>query len=73
MVVSFHAGQKVASGGFPLYRALAWYLCLELRTVKELMEGSASGRLPSVATLDETSKKASKAKAKGMQQTGLGL
>jgi site-specific DNA-methyltransferase (adenine-specific) len=49
------------------------YPRLQLRTVKELMEGKGIERPSTVAALDETFKKAPKAKAKGHEQTGLGL
>jgi hypothetical protein len=44
-----------------------------LRTVKELTEGRAIERPSNVAAVDETFKKAPKAKAKGHEQTGLAL
>ena len=49
------------------------YPRLQLRTVKELMEGKGIERPSNVAAVDETFKKAPKAKAKGQEQTGLEL
>jgi hypothetical protein len=49
------------------------YPRLQLRTVKELMEGKGIERPSSVAALDETFKKAPKAKTKGAEQAGLAL
>src|SRR5512142_2340827 len=49
------------------------YPRVQLRTVKELMEGKAIERPSSVAAVDETFKKAPKAKAKGEEQGGLSL
>ena len=49
------------------------YPRLQLRTVKELMEGKAIERPASAAAVDETFKKAPKAKAKGGEQAGLNL
>jgi hypothetical protein len=46
---------------------------LQLRTVKELMEGKAIERPSNVAAVDETFKKTPKAKAEGHEQTGLAL
>jgi hypothetical protein len=43
------------------------------RTVKELMEGKGIERPSTVAALDETFKRAPKAKAKGHEQHDLGL
>jgi hypothetical protein len=48
------------------------YPRLQLRTVKELMEGKGVKRPSNVAARDETFKKAPKAKGKGREQTGLG-
>ena len=44
-----------------------------LALLKELMEGKAIERPSNVAAVDETFKKAPKAKAKGYEQTGLPL
>ena len=49
------------------------YPRLQLRTVKELMEGKGIERPSNVAAVDETFKKAPKAKGKGHEQAGLGL
>ena len=49
------------------------YPKLQLRTVKELMEGKGIERPSMVAAVDETFKKAPKAKGKGHQQAGLDL
>ena len=49
------------------------YPHLQLRTVKELMDGKGIERPSNVAAVDETFKKAPKAKAKGHEQVGLGL
>jgi hypothetical protein len=49
------------------------YPRLQLRTVKELMEGKGIERPSNVAAMDETFKKAPKAKSKGHEQAGLGL
>ena len=49
------------------------YPKLQLRTVKELMDGKGIERPSNVAATDETFKKAPKAKGKGHEQTGLGL
>lgn len=46
---------------------------LQLRTVKELMDGKGIERPSSAAAVDETFKKAPKAKAKGHEQAELGL
>ena len=46
---------------------------LQLRTVKELMEGKGIERPTSAASSDETFKKAPKAKAKGGEQTAMEL
>ena len=46
---------------------------LQLRTVKELMEGKGIERPASAASVDETFKKAPKAKAKGQEQKALEL
>ena len=45
----------------------------QLRTVKELMEGKGIERPSNVAAVDETFKKAPKAKGKGHEQAGLQL
>ena len=49
------------------------YPRLQLRTVKELMEDKGIERPSNVAAVDETFKKAPKAKDKGHEQTGLAL
>jgi hypothetical protein len=49
------------------------YPRLQLRTVKDLTDGKAIERPSNVAALDETFKKAPKAKAKGGDQAALGL
>ena len=49
------------------------YPRLQLRTVKELMEGKGLERPSSMAAVDETFKRAPKAKAKGHEQRGLGI
>ena len=49
------------------------YPRLQLRTMKELMEGKDIKRPSNVAAVDETFKKAPKAKSKGHEQAGLGL
>jgi hypothetical protein len=46
---------------------------LQLRTVKELMDGKGIERPSTVAALDETFKKTPRAKAKGHAQQALGL
>jgi len=46
---------------------------LQLRTVKELMEGKGIERPTSAATSDETFKKAPESKKKQGQQTELGV
>jgi hypothetical protein len=45
------------------------YAKLQLRMVKELMEGKGIKRPSNVAAVDETFKKAPKAKSKGQEQT----
>ncbi len=65
---------EAASAGFYTHKMnQQQYPRLQLRTVKELMEGKGIERPSNVAAVDETFKKAPKAKAKGGQQTGLGL
>ena len=49
------------------------YPWLQLRTVKELMDGRRIERPPNVGAVDETFKKAPKAQGKGHEQTGLEL
>ena len=49
------------------------YPRLQLRTVKELMDGKGIERPSTVAAVDETFKKAPKAKGKGQERAGLGL
>ena len=46
---------------------------LQLRTVKELMEGKGIERPTSAASLDDTFKKAPESKKKHGEQAGLGL
>ena len=65
---------EAASAGFYTHKMNAQqYPRLQLRTVKELMEGKGIERPSNVAALDETFKKAPKAKTKGHEQTGLDL
>jgi hypothetical protein len=49
------------------------YPRIQLRTVKELMDGKNIERPSNVAAVDETLKKAPKAKTKGGEQAALGL
>ena len=49
------------------------YPRLQLRTAKKLMDGKGIERPSNAAAVDETFKKAPKAKPKGHEQTGLGL
>ena len=65
---------EAASAGFYEHKMNKQkYPRIQLRTVKELMDGKGIERPSNVAALDETFKKAPKAKAKGGEQTGLGL
>ena len=65
---------EAVSTGFCVHKTNAQqYPRLQLRTVKELMDGKGIERPSNVAATDETFKKAPKAKAKGHEQTGLGL
>jgi hypothetical protein len=65
---------EAASAGFYEHKLNGQkYPRVQLRTVKELMEGKAIERPSSVAAVDETFKKAPKAKAKGAEQRGLSL
>ena len=65
---------EAASTGFYTHKMnQQQYPRLQLRTVKELMEGKGIERPSNVAALDETFKKAPKAKGKAQEQTGLGL
>jgi hypothetical protein len=65
---------EAASAGFYEHKLNGQkYPRVQLRTVKELMEGKAIERPSSVAALDETFKKAPKAKAKTQEQAGLDL
>ena len=65
---------EAVSTGFYEHKTNAQkYPRLQLRTVKELMDGKGIDRPSTVAALDETFKKAPKAKAKGGEQTGFGL
>ena len=65
---------EAASAGFYAHKMNEQqYPRLQLRTVKELMEGKGIERPSNVAAVDETFKKAPKAKSKGHEQTGLDL
>jgi DNA modification methylase len=65
---------EAASAGFYTHRMNEQqYPRLQLRTVKELMEGKGIERPSNVAAVDETFKKAPKAKDKGHHQAGLAL
>jgi hypothetical protein len=65
---------EAVSTGFYEHKTNAQkYPCLQLRTAKELMDGKGMERPSTVAAVDETFKKAPKAKAKGHEQTGLKL
>jgi DNA modification methylase len=65
---------EAASAGFYTHKMNEQqYPRLQLRTVKELMEGKGIERPSNVAAVDETFKKAPKAKGKGHEQTGLGI
>ncbi|MEK7686331.1 MAG: DNA methyltransferase, partial [Verrucomicrobiota bacterium] len=65
---------EAASAGFYEHKTNQQkYPCLQLRTVRELMEGKGIERPTRAASLDETFKKAPNAKAKGGQQAALDL
>ncbi|GEM_PF-1119969 len=65
---------EAASAGFYEHKMNKQkYPRIQLRTVKELMDGKGIERPSNVAALDETFKKAPKAKAKGGEQSALGL
>jgi DNA modification methylase len=65
---------EAASAGFYEHKMNQQkYPRLQLRTVKELMDGKAIERPSSVAAVDETFKKAPKSKAKSHEQGGLNL
>ena len=60
---------EAASAGFYAHKTnQQQYPRLQLRTVKELMDGKGIERPSNVAAVDETFKKAPKAKAKGHEQ-----
>ena len=65
---------EAVSTGFYEHKTNAQqYPKLQLRTVKELMEGKGIERPSNVAATDETFRKTPKAKGKGHQQAGLAL
>ena len=65
---------EAASAGFYTHKMNEQqYPRLQLRTVKELMEGKGIERPSNVASVDETFRKAPKAKAKGHEQTAMEL
>jgi len=65
---------EAASAGFYEHKTNQQkYPRLQLRTVKELMEGEEIERPGSATSLDDTFKKAPKAKAKGHEQSALEL
>jgi site-specific DNA-methyltransferase (adenine-specific) len=65
---------EAASAGFYEHKMNQQkYPRLQLRTVKELMDGKVIERPSSVAAVDETFKKAPKSKAKSHEQGGLNL
>jgi hypothetical protein len=65
---------EAASAGFYEHKTNKQkYPRLQLRTVKELMEGKGIERPSTVAATDETFKKAPKASARGGGQTALDL
>jgi hypothetical protein len=65
---------EAASAGFYEHKMNRQkYPRLQLRTVKELMDGKNIERPTSAAASDETFKKAPKAKAKGHEQSALEL
>ena len=60
---------EAVSAGFYVHKtSQQQYPRLQLRTVKELMEGKGIERPSTVAALDKTFKKAPKARAKGHEQ-----
>jgi DNA modification methylase len=65
---------EAASAGFYEHKTNAQkYPRLQLRTVKELMEGKGIERPSTIAATDETFRKAPKAKTKEASQTSLGI
>jgi DNA modification methylase len=65
---------EAVSTGFYVHKVnQQQYPRLQLRTVKELMEGKGIERPSNVAAVDETFKKAAKSDAKSHKQPGLGL
>ena len=65
---------EAASVGFYVHKTNAQqYPKLQLRTVKELMEGKGLERPSNVAAVDETFKKAPESKKKHGQQKEFGL
>ena len=65
---------EAASAGFYAHKMNGQqYPRLQLRTVKELMEGKSIERPSNVAALDETFKRAPESKKKERQQNELGL
>ena len=65
---------EAVSTGFYVHKTNAQqYPKLQLRTVKELMDGKGIERPSNVAAVDETFKKAPKAKAKGHEQRAMEL
>jgi len=65
---------EAASAGFYAHKMNGQqYPRLQLRTVKELMDGKGIERPSNVAAVDVTFKRAPRAKAKGHEQTGLGI
>ena len=79
VLISLHeptAGMQAdaASAGFYAHKQTGQqYPKLQLRTVDELMEGKGIARPSNYAAVDETFKRAPRAKAKGHEQQGLGL
>ena len=65
--------EAVSAGFYEHKLTKQQYPRLQLRTVKELMEGKPLERPSNVAAVDETFKKAPKAAAKGHHQHNLGL
>ena len=65
---------EAASAGFYEHKTNKQeYPRLQLRTVRELMDGKSIARPSTVAATDETFRPAPKAKGRGHQQTALGL
>lgn len=65
---------EAASAGFYVHKLNGQqFPKLQLRTVKELMEGKSIERPSSVAAVDETFKKAPKAQSKGGEQKAFEL